>query len=244
MDDTLLVASVLVANGLTVVQYDPLDHVGSSDGGMGDYTYSRHCGDLLGVMRRWAELDPVVMSFGVSALPTLRALVAQPTRGAVLVAPIVAILRTLVTITGRDWRAAMRDSGAHASAAVENEVGAALLRDPERRDYADEELLIACASVLTQVDVIADEQGGWVDPADIRRLAEVLPNGRVVTVADIEGSAVVSLQFLARATAAVLNMMGSDEPFRLPSLTALRDVWAGSINCRTTEQRIRSPATG
>jgi hypothetical protein len=245
MEDTLLAAGVLVANGLTVVQYDPVDHAGRSDGSTSDYVFSRHRDDLLAVTRRWSQLDPVLVSFGVSAMPTIRALVAQPVRGTVLVMPIVAILQTLATITGRDWRALMTDSADHAAVSSEHEIGAVLLRDPERWAYADEQLLTDCVSVETPIDAIVGSSANGVDLAGIRKLVRTFPNGRVVTVANTEQNPVVPLQFLELATGSILRLVGSEDVPALPTLAALRGLHTYADSpCRKTEQRIRSPQPG
>ena len=179
-EDMFLPALHLLRNGVSVVQFDPRNHHGMSDGDMRTYSLSSHAKDIATVVEAIPE-QVIVVALSLAARPALRVLAETPTAGGVVVTPVVWVEDSMRRVTGVDWYSLYRVSPEdvpddiellghrmpRSSAPVDDEAGlldmAGTLRD--------------ASAISVPVHVIAGSDDDWVDLGDVRRVTEAMRSG-------------------------------------------------------------------
>lgn len=237
MDELFFPTYFFLSNGLAVLQYDPTNHPGRSDGDIADYTITEHCRDLCAVLDRWSHLRPVLFAISMGALPTFRALATHDVTGAVLLVPVVAPFRTLERVTGTDWKA-RHETGQAVPESIDITgftIRGAFVADGLGNGFGEEEILANAAAISCPVRIIASDADEWVDLEDIRAVATRLVNARLTVVSqathEFQRNPFVGARYFSAAVHEVRDVLGlSGETHRPPfaEIVAARELAFGS----------------
>jgi hypothetical protein len=256
IDELACAALFLTENGATVYRFDPLDHVGFSDGTIEHYTLTATLRSFESVLHlvtvREGHRPVVVVATGLSARPALRAVASAPdVHRLITVVGVVCLRDTIVATFGADLIGLARHTLPPLVPVGEHQIcPAALLDDDAAHGWHTFEGTLSDIDALPMpVVAMYRDRDSRVEADQVERAFGRSPRHRLIKLDagghDVDEDTGSSLRVLSAVTAAACAsdpLVASLDPMVLPSLAAFEEAFAEE---RTWAQAQRSsPSLG